>query len=320
MKIGSANYDNKAKKRNYFSLEEGENVYRILPPLGNLADKGKIAVYYSVHWGYKNEEGRNRLFVSPEIINRNNKMVEVEDAAKERIKALRAKQEEFKQKGDMEAVKRLSTVLRQYNLENKWHLNVMTLDGRIGLLKIPHKAKMALDAEIKSLVAKGVDPTSVDAGRFFVFKRVGTGSETSHSVSVYKEKINVEGVGEVERAVTSRLSEDVLSRLSSEAFELDSLYNRPSATAVRQIVEADARGDRSLIDSLLNLGSKQGRADSEGPSEDEVEAEQAVAAPAAPVAPAQSVAPTVGTAAVAAAPTVNAEAMSDEEFLKSLGM
>ena len=50
MKIGKPKYGNGKK---IFKIKDGDNVYRILPPLGKLADAGKWSVYQKVEWGYK---------------------------------------------------------------------------------------------------------------------------------------------------------------------------------------------------------------------------------------------------------------------------
>lgn len=317
MKLGEADYSGGGgKKKNYFKLSEGESVFRILPPMGELAEKRKWAMYYSTHWGYKNHEGKMRIFMSPEVVNRNTKMIEVSDPAHDRIKMLKAKQDEFRVAGNTEAVKKISVELQKYNLDKKWHLNVMTLDGKIGLLKIPHKSKQALDQQIKELVAKGVDPLAVKGGRFFVFKRIGSGIDTLHQVSVYKEKIEVPGFGQVEKEMVHDLSEELIARLETEAFELNTMYDRPTSEQVKQIVAADFAKDYSKIDDILGRNKK---AEEEGPTDDE---EDSATLPQQAAAPVQAPAPAPkADPAPLVTPTVKAPAaMSDADFFASIGM
>jgi hypothetical protein len=323
MKVGKPKYERERKTQNYFKLSEGESVFRILPPIGDLADSGRWAVYYAVHWGYKNQNGKTRVFMSPEVYNYRNKMVEIEDAAKERIRVLRAKHDEMKAANNVEGAKRVAALLKQYSLDKKWHLNVMTLDGKIGLLKIPHKSKQALDSVIKDLIAKGVDPLSVDNGRFFVFKRIGSGLDTLHQVSVYKETVEVPGFGRMEREAVSKLDESTLKRLETEAFDLNSMYRRPSAEVVAAIVKADAAQDLSKIDELLGVDNSGEIESHESLAEDESES-------APPSTPTPTVAPVVtpvaaapvatpASAPVAAPATKAVSEMSDDEFLRMIG-
>ena len=67
MKLGQAKYGGEYVKKNNYKLKDGEQVYRILPPMGELAEQGRWSVFYNVHFGYKNSEGKLRPFQSPEV-------------------------------------------------------------------------------------------------------------------------------------------------------------------------------------------------------------------------------------------------------------
>src|SRR4051812_43763333 len=53
--IGTPQYG--GKKKNNSRLVDGDNVYRILPPLFELASEGVWAVYECLHWGFKGSKG-----------------------------------------------------------------------------------------------------------------------------------------------------------------------------------------------------------------------------------------------------------------------
>lgn len=286
MQVGEPRYENERKSKNYFNLEKGDNVYRILPPLGNLAQAGHWAKYWSIHWGYKDTKGKNRPFQSPEMKNHNTKMIEVVDPAKLRVDAMSAKRDQLSKdlkaaidgrnvaetKRINEELNQLKELLKQYRLEKRYFLNAMTLDGKIGLLKIPHKAKVALDEEIKKLRSKGVNPLGVNDGRFFVFSNVGVGTDTTYSVRVYEETIDVAGIGQVKKEMAHSLSNDVLSRLATEAFELDKLYVKPSASQVQAMVDNPSPENVEAIMDTLRAKNTRG----ESSVEEEVEVEDDV--------------------------------------------
>jgi hypothetical protein len=158
---------------------------------------------------------------------------------------------------------------------------------------------------------EGVDPLSVDNGRFFVFKRTGDGFDTQYSVSVYKQNIEVPGLGTVQKDLVHVLSADTISKLGTvdpqtgavtfdrDGHEITALYARPTAEQVARMV---AEGP-SAVQEIL------GRNQAED-SEEAAQPTQAAAVAAAPLslqtqAPAAQVA-TVTHANVQAGQPVNA--------------
>src|ERR1700679_396603 len=126
VKIGKARFGGQQQQRKYFKLKDGEQVYRILPPLKELADSGRWSVFHSVHYGYKGTDGKQKPFLSPEVKNRKNNMVEIPDAAKDRISTLKAKFEEAKASGNKAALEKLDILVGptgMYNLDNNHYMN-----------------------------------------------------------------------------------------------------------------------------------------------------------------------------------------------------
>lgn len=348
MKIGKAKYGMTQKK--YFKLKDGDSKFRILPPLGDLADKGVWSVFYKVHYGYKNSKGKLRVFQSSLVENRQSKMVEVPDAAVQRIKELKAKLDEAKATGNKAVVERIGKLVSgqkpMYNLDSNHYMNVIDDQGNIGVLKLRHRAKKALDTQISKMREKGVDPLSVDNGRYFVFTRTGTGLDTSFSVEVLKRDIEVQGVGIVQQEVQHKLDDSLISRLEQEAAKLDQLFRALTADEIERIVKASDlfTGQSPAIDEIFDA---KGSSDDDGDMDEDDEeslssgstssSTQASAAPiAAPVATAPTPAPVAAAkpamvetkaeakaATQAAALNTTAEtvnSMSDADFLKSLGL
>lgn len=354
MKIGKAKFGFTQKK--YFKLKDGESTFRILPPLGELADEGRWSIFYKIHYGYKNTKGKLRVFQSSLVVNRKNKMVEVPDAADQRIKDLKAKLEEAKKNGQKAIVEKLGPFVSgqkpMYNVDSNHYLNAIDSQGNIGVLKLRHRAKTALDVQIKKLREKGVDPLSIDNGRYFVFTRSGSGLDTSFQVDIQKQKLNVDGVGEVERDFVHKLSEELISRLGEEAAELGKLFRALTSDEIERIVKSSdlLTGQSPVIDELFDNRSEGGTSDEGDGGEDDTEeysddsaskagaataaAEQAAAQKAAAndiqakalaaakaAQEAKSKADAAAATQTASAPATTAEAvsdMSDEEFLKSL--
>lgn len=348
IKLGEAKF---GSKKQYFKVKDGSQTFRILPPMGDLADEGVWSKYYRINYGYVNADNKSRPFESSLVKNNKSKMVEVPDAAVERFDKLKASYETAHKAGDQKTKDALLPLVggpkSRYNVDSNHYMNAIDLQGNIGILKLRHKCKQQLDIAIRELRDKGVNPLSVDNGRFFVFTRTGTRNETAFTVKVYQQTMNIEGVGEVNRDVVHKLDEAVINRLESEAGELNKLFKKPSAAQIAQIVkESDIKtGVSPNIDSILGFSKDEATGDAEAGS-DEGEADPVAAAlaevkaapapkaepkkaekkaeTAAPSTPTPTAVETTQAAAPAAiAPQTTSEKvadMSDSEFLASLGI
>ncbi len=328
MKLGKAKYGGEYTKRKYWRLKDGEATYRILPPMGDLADKGIWSQYYDIHYGYKNSKDQMRVFQSPLVKNNKTKMIEVPDAALERIEKLKGSLEAAKKAGDGPTTEKIKKLLEQYNLDKNHYVNAIDTQGNIGILKLRHRAKKALDATIKRLRDSGVDPLSADDGRFFTFVRSGNGLDTTFQVEVKQEEFTVEGVGKVKRDLVHKLTDDIIARLGNEAAKLDQLFKRPTSEQVERIVKEGAKAVDEILDAKTETAAE------EGPEDDfEEELTQTASVPTQTAsAPAlQTTTPAPNPPAVTATTNATAQtlpkttaetvaAQSDEEFLKSLGL
>jgi len=269
MKVGEAKLGSSKK---FFKMEDGDNVYRILPALGELADKGIWSKYYKVCWGYKNSEGRMKLFQDCRVVNRETKMVEVESAAYQRVEQLRKAQSDIVDKfkagqATQEQVKQVRELSMRFNIEGKHYVNAVNLNGEIGLLKIGHKAKLQLDDIIKSLREKEAkNPLAIENGLYINFYRTGKGRDTIYKVDLYKQKVQANVNGQtmlIEQEVSHTMDAGFISRLDAEAFELNNMYPAPTSEEISEIVNggpedldriiAKYKGDKSKPASVEDV-------------------------------------------------------------------
>jgi len=344
-------------KRNWYKLKDGTNgPYRILPPIGDCREDGRWSQYYKIHYGYRNSKNEMRTFESPEVKNRKTKMIDVPDAALNRINFLKGKLKEAQDTKNTHAAEELLKLVggkkSQFNLDANHYMNVVDTQGNIGILKIRHRAKLALDAKIKELRDNNIDPLHPKTGRYFIFTRTGSGSETVYSVSVATRTLNVEGVGEVKQDLVHEITEDLARRCAvqnkdgsftyKEAARLDTLFKRPTAEEVERIVKEGAPAVDEILDGTL--ASSGSDADESGVEDDESSTEQTSPAPTATqtltTAPSTPAAATVTTSSQVTPPNVTTPApaavvtpptapkttaqtispQSDEDFLKSLNL
>lgn len=293
MELGKAKYS--SEKKEVFKIKDGDNVFRVLPPMGKLAKAGVYSRYYRVVWGYKDTKGSNRPFVSPRVQNFQTKMIDVDCAAfnrSEKLKTLKddaiKQAKDFAKKGQplpealKEKIEDLKDQVKRFNIDSKNHMNAMDPQGKIGLLKLAGRGFTALKQVFKDLESKGVDATGVEGGRFMVINRTGSALDTAYAVREYKEQVQTAEYGLVEKPVPHSLTPAIISRLEAEAFQLDEIYPTPSSKQVQLIVEAFERSEAEGAKVLEEiLGTKAASVtddsgnDGEAPSTTEAKTEAA---------------------------------------------
>jgi hypothetical protein len=255
MKLGKPKYEQSNK--NYFAFKKDQNTFilRVLPPMGELADAGKWSVYHRVEFGYKTSDGKLKPFLSPRKVNFNG-MVEVESEAHKRREALKAQAEQAKQSGDTATEQRCKELLRTYNQDAKHYMNVVDLQGNVGLFKIGHNGMKALKAEIDRLRSEGVDPVGIENGRYFVFNRSGKGRDTLYTVQEYKQKQEIDGPNGkmiVDAPYPHSINDAILAKLETDAFELNKVYPSVTAEEEYRIVHEGP----TAVDAILGGQKKQ---------------------------------------------------------------
>ncbi|HBI01195.1 MAG TPA: hypothetical protein DDY18_06180 [Flavobacterium sp.] len=336
MELGKAKY---GSGKTVFKIQDGDNVYRILPPMGKLAKQGKWYEYYRVEWGYKNSAGKNRPFQDVRKVNYQNKMVEVESDAHLRREALKAEKDALVKTlranpQDAAALARAKTVteeLKRYNLDAKYYLNAIDLQGKIGLLKIGSRAFKLLKTQIEDLRKTGVDPLSIENGRFFNFNRsnpTGNFNDTAYQVTVYQENVQINGKTYKEDKVHV-IDQSIIDRLSDEAYELSGMYPVLTAIQVSQIVKEGA----TAVDRLLGAGNETASDDDGGDDEETTQSTPVIASQQVPTQTMTTQPPVVQQAVAQAVPTTETLVatkteipaappkgeVSVDQFLKSIG-
>lgn len=332
MEIGSANYEKASnRRREFFKIQDGEQAFRILPPLGSMAKSGRWSRYMRVEWGYRDTAGKNKPFSDIRVVNRKTGMVEVESEAHLRREELKGQQAQavaaLKAKQiTKDQLDQLNKIVMNFSLESKHYVNVIDRNGKIGVLKIGHKLKLAIDAEIEKLRSQGVDPLSVDNGRFFVINRSGRGLDTTYSVSILAEKIIHPELGEVQKPISHKIDQTIINRLKTEAMDLsdlDKIYPTLTEEEVKTVVRGTP-ADVTAVFARLSSASSAPAVEEDGPDEEYSAAPTTTAPQAATTTfpQAQSASAGLGlttTTVITNSPvTASPVQLSDDEFLANL--
>lgn len=297
MKLGTPKYEQGTK--NYFAFKKDQNsfILRVLPPMGNLAESGKWSAYHRVEFGHVGTDNRMKPFLSPRVVNYDG-MVEVESESHLRREKILAQAKQAKDAGNKALEEQCNLMLRKYNQDAKHYMNVVDLQGNVGLFKIGHRGFQALKTEIDRLRSEGVDPVGIQNGRFFVFSRSGKNRDTIYTVTEYKQKQEMDtptGKIVVDVPFPHNITESILNKLATDAFELDSVYPSVTAEEEYRIVHEGP----SAVDDIL--GKKKDDDKKQNPASATAQTAPAAAAPAeTQVAAAATPAPAETQAAVAA--------------------
>jgi hypothetical protein len=315
MAFGKATFGGNKKR---FKLEDGDNVYGILPPNGTLSESGKWFVYYAIEWGFKNSKGQNKPFQDVRVVNFKTKMVEVESAAhlhREQLNAQKKAMQDYitqikpfvangqvtkeQEAQALKQLKDLDDLLGQYNLEKKYYLNVINLHGEIGLLKVGYKAFQSLKDAIAIFQKTGQSAIGLK-GVYFNFRKScpsGIKRDTTTVATVYKENIQAVINGQTVIVQQDKMYDlnPIIERAQTEAWELGNMYPKITPEQVEQIV----KGTAADVDAILGTDNK----------EDKQEFTQAptLGAPAMPTMPSMPTMPTVTQAIPASIAATNVQ-------------
>ena len=252
MPVGVPNYTQGSKfpKKNFFRIKDGDNFYRILPPFGSLAEKGAWLVYGQCHW-LRNAKQQARVIACIQDKDMKTKMVKTRcpicDEVERRKEAAAKMIEEQKLTGEaLAAAKKMQNDWEfQYGRNAGYYMNALNREGQIGRLEIKTKHKQALIPKIKELNEAGLDPVGM-GGVELNFFRSGTGRETSFAVEAAVEKISA-----IEQRIkVSPLTEELIKRMETEAFDMSDMFKVLDAATMKRIVDSDFNGE--VVDAVLS--------------------------------------------------------------------
>lgn len=127
--------------------------------------------------------------------------------------------------------------LYTHNRDCKWFCNVVTLDGKLGVLRFANKAMKKLNDLISNLRKQGIEPISdLDKGVYFTLTRTGTFGTTDFLVEEYMEELpNNEG----KRRKWAGLPDTILNLAVKNLPDLTTIPHMISNAQIKLLVESD---------------------------------------------------------------------------------
>lgn len=160
----------KFDKTTYFTFKNGDNVFRVMPPMFTSLDAGHWAIYYAKHFGYFNEEGKSVNYVCLREYDQQTQVMtqdcpfcidqELKKKNKEKLAVDVNEKENALHKANVTGDRDLARTLTQeletlldehnkavklYNPRNaRFWVNAMNMNGEFGLLALPKTVYEAL--------------------------------------------------------------------------------------------------------------------------------------------------------------------------------
>lgn len=312
--------------------EDGAKTVRLLPPMKSLKESGNYGVYHKQHYGYAVPDPKDatktrmRPFLCIEEKNEN-KMTVVSCPECRHVEAVTQKMKDdiaqiMKDQMDegatreqaevaaKEATQETADWLRAHNLDQKWFIPVMLEDGSMGILKIPHAGKKAIEKARKALREdESRDLLDIDGGAWLKISRTGSGRSTEYDAVVVKHTVTLEGQKVTVTKPAPLSNENLRAALALPDVNNSSIVRRLTTEQIRMLAEGGGTPDE--VSAVLNLGQKEEPRPTPPPP-----APKPAAPKAAPAAAKPAAAPAAAKPAQAAKPVtkpVPAPAEDDEE-------
>lgn len=265
-KVGVYNPDNIGSSRvqtKNFYLEDGSNLYRLLPPFGNLAKTGGLYAYHQVYW-LVNAAGKKRP-IETRFRKSKDGTVLVSCPLHDKITAVTAQLQAIvdnpnSKESQKEAAK---NKLKGLNLDKAYYLNVMDKNGEIGVLKMKISMKGDLENVLKQLRNEGVDPINPgpDNGVFLDFKRIrdeqGKVKYTVDVSRVTKKDPNTKRI--TQEYDYAPIDETVIERMENEARDVTKLFKELSDMELKLVASLDP----SDVDRVFSRAEEAEEADAD---------------------------------------------------------
>ena len=227
-------------------VNQGDNVYRVLPPFGESSD-GYAYRRWVVAWLTDPQSGRRRPYASPRSFGEDAcpvteyiaRLEKKREAIETELKAQGLSKEEIR-----DQLKPISDVIWTTKPKATYVYNACNKAGEVGLLELKKTAHDAMKKQMMQYVTDyGQDPTSLlseddDSGVWFKIRREGEGTSTEYSVSKSQAKEKTaKGISYIDDR--DPLPQNVVDNYDNLGYDLTTLYKRMSYEELKDVLMAN---------------------------------------------------------------------------------
>lgn len=165
-----------------------------------------------------------------------------------------------------EKVEPINKFLMKHNLDKRYWMNAINVNGEVGLLGLKYKAYKALRACMDEALKAGIDPLRVDQGVQFEFTITGeTFNDTEYQCKIVKEVKNIDGIG-YETIKRAPLTQEQLASLPPLCWDLRSQEVSGIITPAQVKALVESGGDPKLVEQILGTSAAAEDGDDETPA------------------------------------------------------
>ena len=230
-------------------IQDGNNVFRILPPYGDMEVHNNYPYRrWVVAWLIDPKLNKRMPFASPFSTGGKDTKCPVHEYSKALSEKIDNLKQSMKAKGVSDAIIKdklgpLNKIAWEIKLQKTFAYNACDKAGKIGLLEIKKTAHDGMKAEMLKYIEKfSMDPTSLssdiksDAGVWFNISRAGSGKDTKYSVEMNKRASKDSDGETVYKLDRSALPEEVVEGYSTQGYDLSTVYKQKSYDELKEIL------------------------------------------------------------------------------------
>lgn len=229
-----------------FKLQDGANVYRILPPFGDAeVHKGYPYRKWSTAWLTDPATGKLRPFATPQTEGKECPIKDYSELLAKKIKEVEAKllQKNLSKDQIKAKMEGLNKAQWQIRVNHTYAYNAANKQGEVGILEVKSTAHKGIKKLMMDYITEySQDPTSLDsdtndnAGVWFNITKSGSLKDTSYEVAFnqIKEKSSDGKIYKVEDR--SPLAEGIVDAYEDLAYDLSAIYVRKNYEEMKEIL------------------------------------------------------------------------------------
>lgn len=244
----SINMDSLKSRKDYkrFKLQDGANIYRILPPFGDAeVHKGYPFRKWSTAWLIDPQTGKLRPFATPQTEGKDCPVRDYSDLLAKKLKEVEAKLIQKGLNDDQIATKMegLRKAQWQIRVNHTYAYNASNKEGEVGILEVKSTAHKGIKTLMMAYITEySQDPTSLDsdtaenAGVWFNINKTGKNKDTTYTVTLNqaREKSSDGKVYKVDDR--SPLAENIVDSYEDLGYDLNAIYVRKTYDEMKTIL------------------------------------------------------------------------------------
>lgn len=251
MTFGQYNPYSSENPKKRFYLQEGSNIYRVLPPAHSLASVGKISQFWSIIWL---TAPNGKKYPVPSILKKGKDGTILErDPLIDKIEQINEQLKKAVAMGDTHAINELKELQKKIFNKKFYAVNAMNQSGEVGVLSIPYTAYQSFKTKLKELYDNGIDAIGIgaDKGLFFDFKRSrDERGRTMYSVEVATKVIKTDA-GPSAMYIRAPITEEEAKSLANQVEDLTKLYKSISSSEMSLLTSLS----QEAFDAVFGRGS-----------------------------------------------------------------